>query len=53
MHVYGVTLYWDPKDELGFNYREPTLSFDLKHDKLNISDRDLQLGNLDDVLKQL
>ena len=53
IHVYAVTHYWDLDDELGFNYCDPEIKFQLDHYKLNVSDRDQELGSLKDLLQIL
>ena len=39
-HIYGVTSYWDPKDELGCQFNAPELNLEWPTDAPILSERD-------------
>lgn len=53
MHVYSVTEYWNPEDELGFHYLDPETGFDFCNLTFSVSARDCELGSLSSLLEQL
>ena len=49
VHVYAVSHEWDPADELGCRWDDPTLSIAWPCDAPHISDRDRALGSLGEL----
>lgn len=47
IHVYAVSHYWDPDDELGCRYDDPGLGLDWPERPVRVSERDLALPGLD------
>lgn len=52
-HVYAVSEYWNPNDELGCMWNDPGLAIDWPREPLTISDRDRALPSLAQLLEQL
>lgn len=53
IHVYSVTEYFDPADELGCRWDDPGLGIPWAPGPVSISDRDRVLPSLDVLLHQL
>jgi len=49
-HVYSVTHYWNPKDELGCRWDDPDLKIDWPATNPTISEHDDQLPNLNTLM---
>lgn len=52
-HVYAVSHYWDPADELGCHWADPALQLDWPIASPRLSPRDRSLGPLSDLLEQI
>jgi dTDP-4-dehydrorhamnose 3,5-epimerase len=53
VHVYGVTHYWDLRDELGCRFDDPDLGLDWPTRDVVLSPRDQRLPPLRDVLPKI
>ena len=53
LHVYGVDHYWDTADELGVRFDDPGLKFEWPCSAPHLSERDLGLPSLQDLLRTL
>ena len=53
VHIYGVTHYWDLRDELGCRFDDPDLGIDWPSRDVVLSPRDQALGPLRDLLPRL
>lgn len=47
--AYGVSEYWNPRDELGCRWNDPALSFELPLRTPILSDRDRNAGSFEDL----
>jgi dTDP-4-dehydrorhamnose 3,5-epimerase len=53
LHVYAVSEYWDPSDELGCHWADPELEIPWPAESARISERDAQAQPLRALLDQL
>jgi len=53
LHVYAVSRYWDPEDELGCHWADPALDFAWPCDDPILSSRDADAGPLSALLARL
>jgi dTDP-4-dehydrorhamnose 3,5-epimerase len=53
MHVYAVTEYWDPNDELGCHWADPDLQIPWPVSEAHLSERDAQSQSLTELLAEL
>jgi dTDP-4-dehydrorhamnose 3,5-epimerase len=53
LHVYAVTEYWDPADELSCHWADPDLEIPWRVQTAKVSQRDAQSQSLQDLLAQL
>lgn len=53
IHVYAVSHYFDPADELGCRYDDPALGFDWPVTDPQTSERDQHLPSLDELIQEL
>jgi dTDP-4-dehydrorhamnose 3,5-epimerase len=53
LHVYAVTEYWDPSDELSCHWADPDLRIPWPVQSARLSQRDAQSQSLRDLLDQL
>ncbi len=53
IHIYAVTHYWDPADELGCHWSDPSLGIDWPVNSPIVSERDKALGSLEALLEML
>jgi len=53
LHVYAVTEYWDPNDELGCHWADPELEILWPTDSPRVSDRDARSQSLRALLDEL
>jgi dTDP-4-dehydrorhamnose 3,5-epimerase len=53
LHVYAVSHYWDPRDELGCVWNDPALGIPWPVASARISDRDANLPPLDELLAEV
>ena len=53
LHVYAVTEYWDPSDELSCHWADPDLEIPWPVQSARLSDRDAKSQPLRDLLRQL
>jgi dTDP-4-dehydrorhamnose 3,5-epimerase len=53
LHVYAVTEYWDPDDELGCHWADPELEIDWPSQSPRVSDRDAKSQSLRALLDEL
>jgi dTDP-4-dehydrorhamnose 3,5-epimerase len=51
LHLYAVTHYWDPSDELGCRYDDPDLGIDWPRGNVIISPRDQVLPTLQELIR--
>jgi len=52
-HVYAVSHYWDPADELGCRWDDPALEIPWPQEEAQISLRDEKLPSLEELLGEL
>jgi dTDP-4-dehydrorhamnose 3,5-epimerase len=53
LHVYAVSEYWDPEDELGCHWADSELAIPWPVDSASVSERDEQSPPLSDLLARL
>ncbi len=53
LHVYAVSEYWDPSDELGCHWSDEGLGIEWPVREVQLSDRDAELPELADLKRQL
>jgi dTDP-4-dehydrorhamnose 3,5-epimerase len=53
IHIYSVTSYWDPEDELGCYWADPNLGIPFPCDSPLVSPRDEALPSLAALLREL
>jgi dTDP-4-dehydrorhamnose 3,5-epimerase len=53
LHVYAVTEYWDPSDELSCHWADPELEIPWPAETARVSERDAQSQSLQELLAQL
>jgi dTDP-4-dehydrorhamnose 3,5-epimerase len=53
LHVYAVSEYWDPEDELGCHWADPELAIPWPTGSASVSERDEQSPPLSDLLARL
>lgn len=53
LHVYAVTEYWDPSDELGCHWADPELKIPWPVTSARVSERDAASQSLRDLLREL
>ncbi len=53
LHVYAVSEYWDPEDELGCHWADPELAIPWPTGSARVSKRDKQSPPLSDLLARL
>jgi dTDP-4-dehydrorhamnose 3,5-epimerase len=53
LHVYAVTEYWDPNDELACHWADPELQIPWPVQSAQVSERDANGQSLQDLLRQL
>ena len=53
LHVYAVSEYWDPEDELGCHWADPELAIPWPVGSARVSERDEQSPPLSDLLGRL
>jgi dTDP-4-dehydrorhamnose 3,5-epimerase len=53
LHVYAVTEYWDPSDELACHWADPELEIPWPARTARVSDRDAGSQSLRDLLREL
>jgi dTDP-4-dehydrorhamnose 3,5-epimerase len=53
LHVYAVTEYWDPSDELACHWTDPGLEIPWPVQSARVSERDATNQSLADLLRQL
>jgi dTDP-4-dehydrorhamnose 3,5-epimerase len=53
LHVYAVTEYWNPTDELGCRWDDPDLEIPWSVDSARISDRDAQAPSFQALMTEL
>lgn len=53
LHVYAVSCYFDPRDELGCRWDDPALQIDWPVSRALVSDRDREAGTLSGLNRQL
>ncbi len=53
LHVYAVTEYWDPSDELACHWADPDLQIPWPAQSARLSDRDAKSQSLQDLLREL
>jgi len=53
IHLYGVTEYWNPEDELGCHYADPELQISWPGSRPILSDRDDNLPALNAILDRM
>ncbi len=53
LHVYAVTEYWDPSDELGCHWADPELEIPWPVTSARVSERDAASQSLRDLLREL
>ncbi|HXZ57961.1 MAG TPA: dTDP-4-dehydrorhamnose 3,5-epimerase family protein [Gaiellaceae bacterium] len=53
LHVYAVSEYWDPEDELGCHWADPELAIPWPAGLARVSERDEQSPPLSDLLARL
>jgi dTDP-4-dehydrorhamnose 3,5-epimerase len=53
IHVYAVSHYWNLDDELGCRWDDPGLQIPWTHKEAQISQRDADLGSLDQLVDQV
>jgi dTDP-4-dehydrorhamnose 3,5-epimerase len=52
-HIYSVTHYWDPDDELGCHWSDPELGIPFPCANPRLSERDAGLPSLRELLNRL
>jgi dTDP-4-dehydrorhamnose 3,5-epimerase len=53
LHVYAVTEYWDPSDELGCHWADPALEIPWPAPEARVSERDARSQSLAQLLDEL
>lgn len=53
MHIYAVSHYWDPADELGCRWDDPGLGLQWAVQAPRLSERDARAGSLEALLERL
>jgi dTDP-4-dehydrorhamnose 3,5-epimerase len=53
IHMYGVTEYWNPDDELGCHYADPQLQISWPTSHPILSERDENLPALNEILDRI
>jgi dTDP-4-dehydrorhamnose 3,5-epimerase len=53
IHIYAVSHYWDPADELGCRWDDPGLGIPWTHETAQISRRDADLPGLPELVAEL
>jgi dTDP-4-dehydrorhamnose 3,5-epimerase len=53
IHLYGVTEYWNPDDELGCHFADPQLQISWPNRSPILSERDENLPALDEILDRI
>jgi dTDP-4-dehydrorhamnose 3,5-epimerase len=53
LHIYSVSEYWNPADELGCRWDDPALEIPWSVRSATVSERDASAGSLRDLLDQI
>jgi dTDP-4-dehydrorhamnose 3,5-epimerase len=53
LHIYAVSHYWDPADELGCRWDDPALEIPWPVTEARVSERDAALPGLDSLLRRV
>lgn len=53
IHIYAVSHYWDPADELGCLWSDPDLGIDWPAEPVKLSKRDAELQSLAELRREL